>query len=101
MVELTANVCVTRLVARQTPILQSIMQHAWTNVARDGSYVPIGVSSFKFHLLSFRRSIQDYKIHMDMETVIFLELRGETNLEVYSNHMVQYIICGVFPIQII
>ena len=26
---------------------------------------------FKFHLLSFHRSIQDYKIHMDMEIVIF------------------------------
>ena len=43
-----------------------------------------------FHLLSFLRSIQDYKIHMDMEIVIFLESRGETNLEVYSNHMLQY-----------
>ena len=46
--------------------------------------------SFKFDLLSFRRSVQDYKIHMDMEIVIFLESRGETNLEVCSNHMVQY-----------
>ena len=46
--------------------------------------------SFKFHLLSLRKSVQDYKIHMDMEIVIFLESRGETNLEVYSNHMVQY-----------
>ena len=45
---------------------------------------------FSFHLLSFCRSIQDYKIHMDMEIVIFLESRGETNLEEYSNHMVQY-----------
>ena len=48
------------------------------------------VSSFKFHILSLRRSVQDYKIHIDMEIVIFLESGGETNLEVYSNHMVQY-----------
>jgi hypothetical protein len=48
------------------------------------------VSSFKFHLLSFCRSIQDYKIDMDMKIVIFLESRAETNLEVYSNLMVQY-----------
>ena len=59
------------------------------------------LSSFKFHLLSLRRSVQDYKFHMDMEIVIFLESRGETNLEVYSNHMVQYSIWGFFPIQII
>ena len=59
------------------------------------------VPSFRFHLLSFHRSIQDYKIHMDMEIVIFLESRGETNLEVYSNHMVQYSIWGFFPVQII
>ena len=45
---------------------------------------------FSFHLLPFLRSVQDYKIHMDMEIVIFLESRGETNLEAYSNHMVQY-----------
>ena len=51
---------------------------------------PLPSLSFKFHLLSFLRSVQDYKIHMDMEIVIFLESRGETNLEVYSNHMVQY-----------
>ena len=50
---------------------------------------PFGLS-FKFHLLSFHRSVQDYKIHVDMEIVIFLESRGETNLEVYSKHMVQY-----------
>ena len=30
-----------------------------------------------------------------MEIVIFLESRGETNLEVYSNHMVQYSIWGL------
>jgi hypothetical protein len=48
------------------------------------------IDSFKFHLLSFCRSVQDYKIQMNMETVIFLESKGETNLEVYSNHMVQY-----------
>ena len=59
------------------------------------------VSSFKFHLLSFHRSIQDYKIHMDMEIVIFLTKRGETNPEVYSNRMVQYGIWGFIPIKII
>ena len=37
---------------------------------------------------------------MDKESHI-LESRGETNLEVYSNHMVQYSIWGFFPIQII
>ena len=30
-----------------------------------------------------------------MEIVIFLESRGETNLEEYSNHMVQYSIWGL------
>ena len=65
------------------------------------SYFKCDTFSFKFHLLSFRRSVQNYKIHMNMEIVIFLEAIGETNLEVYSNHMIQYSIWGFIPIQII
>ena len=41
-----------------------------------------------YHLFSFRRSIQNYIIHMDMEIVIFVGIKVWHQHSVYSNHMV-------------
>jgi len=35
----------------------------------------VQLSSMSYHLFSFCRSIQDYKIHMDMEIVTFLGIK--------------------------
>ena len=41
-----------------------------------------------YHLFSFRKSVQDYIIHMDMEIVIFVGFKGCINTSVYNSHMV-------------
>jgi hypothetical protein len=41
-----------------------------------------------YHLFSFRKSVQDYIIHMDMEIVIFVGISCHINTSVYNNHMV-------------
>ena len=42
--------------------IKGINRHAWAQACIPTTQRS---SSFKFHLLSFRRSVQDYKIHMD------------------------------------
>ena len=46
------------------------------------------VKSISYHLFSFRKSVQDYIIHMDMEIVIFFEIKEWHQHSVYNNHMV-------------
>jgi len=41
-----------------------------------------------YNLFSFCKSVQDYVIHMDMETIIFVGIRGDINTNVYNSHMV-------------
>ena len=48
----------------------------------------INFGCLSYNLFSFHRPIQDYKIHMDMEIVTFLGMKGETRTKVYNNHMV-------------
>jgi len=45
-----------------------------------------------YHLFSFRRSVQDYKIHMEMEIVIsrHLGIKRQDQYKMFNNHMVQY-----------
>jgi len=45
-----------------------------------------------YHLFSFRRSVQDYKIHMDMEIVIFRNQEARSVQNVQQSHgPVQYL----------
>jgi len=43
-------------------------------------------SIISYHLFSFRGSVQDYKIHIDMEIAsLFKKSRSEVNIKVYNN----------------
>jgi len=56
------------------PIYRSWSGSIVLSSGKEASYSGIGVQDFiSHHLFSFRGSVQDYKIHMDMEIVKFAQ----------------------------
>jgi hypothetical protein len=57
--------------------LLSVAARAEGAVAFSGLFLPLSAADFRnslsYHVFSFRGSVQDYKIHMDMEIVLFAE----------------------------